>query len=78
MNARTRGGRPGDMRAVIGIGARIHRNAQDRLENMMCIAKQALERIAALYKIEASIRGDPPDRRRSRASRPWPVPFAMA
>ena len=29
------------------------------------IAKEALERIAALYKIEASIRGDPPDRRRS-------------
>jgi len=29
------------------------------------IAKEALERIAVLYKIEASIRGDPPDRRRS-------------
>ena len=29
------------------------------------IAKEALERIAALYQIEASIRGDPPDRRRS-------------
>jgi len=29
------------------------------------IAKEALERIAALYRIEASIRGDPPDRRRS-------------
>ena len=29
------------------------------------IAKEALERIAALYRIEASIRGEPPDRRRS-------------
>jgi len=29
------------------------------------IAKDALERIAALYTIEASIRGDQPDRRRS-------------
>ena len=29
------------------------------------IAKEALERIATLYKFEASIRGDPPDRRRS-------------
>ena len=29
------------------------------------IVKEALERIAELYRIEASIRGDPPDRRRS-------------
>ena len=28
------------------------------------IAKEALERIAALYRIEASIRGDPPDKRK--------------
>jgi transposase len=29
------------------------------------IAKEALERIAALYGIEASIRGDPPEQRRA-------------
>ena len=29
------------------------------------IAKEALERIAALYRIEASIRGDPPEQRKS-------------
>ncbi|MFA9475005.1 MAG: transposase [Filomicrobium sp.] len=29
------------------------------------VAKKALERFAALYRIEASIRGDPPNRRRS-------------
>ena len=29
------------------------------------VAKEALERIAELYQIEASIRGDPPERRRS-------------
>ncbi len=38
------------------------------------VAKEALERIAELYQIEASIRGDPPDRRRSvRQELSWPL-----
>ena len=57
--------RRGDIKEVACL-AHIRRKFYDiHVAHGSGIAKDALERIAALYRIEASIRGDPPDRRRS-------------
>jgi transposase len=57
--------RRGDIKEVACL-AHIRRKFFDiHATNGSGIAKEALERIAALYQIEASIRGKPPDVRRS-------------